>query len=136
MKKLIAHFAFLLACANVNPQSSSQPFTIGWQRMYGGSDVEENDYLGRTIAIAPNDGYFFIGNTRSNDGDALGNHGKGDVWVVRIDGSGNVLWQKCVGGNQEEWGEFVISTLDGGCLVGGQSLSNNGDIKGNHGGAD
>jgi len=136
VKNSILLIVFLTAYAILFAQSPALPFTIGWQKLYGGSNVEENDYLGRTIANAPGGGYFFIGDTKSNDGDVSGNHGKGDVWVVRIDESGNILWQKCVGGNQEEFGEFVISTSDGGCLVGGQSFSNNGDIKGNHGAAD
>ena len=136
LRNSITLTAFLFVQIITNCQSPALAYTVGWQKVYGGSNDEENDYKGHTIANAPDGGYFFIGNSKSNDGNVSGNHGKFDVWVARIDASGNIVWQRCIGGNQDEDGMVVTATADGGCLVGGQTYSNNGDMKGNHGGAD
>src|SRR5215469_14860647 len=135
-KIVVVSSAFLFALFVTSAQSPSLPYTIGWQKMYGGSADEENDYKGTTIALSSDGGYFFIANTKSNDGDVSGNHGKFDVWVVKIDASGNIKWQSCIGGNEDDDGMFVLATSDAGCLVGGETPYNNGDSKGNHGNSD
>ena len=42
--------------------------------------------------------------TFSNDGDVSGNHGGGDVWVVKINAIGKIIWQRAVGGSGYETG--------------------------------
>ena len=39
------------------------------------------------------------GNTGSNDGDAHGNQGELDAWIVKMDAAGTILWQKRLGGS-------------------------------------
>lgn len=51
-----------------------------------------------------------------------------DFWVVRTDGSGNMLWDKSFGGVGADQAVKIIVTDDGGFLVGGTTLS---DIGGN-----
>gem|GEM_PF-5662364 len=43
-----------------------------------------------------------------------------------------ITWQRCYGGDENDYG-FAIATSDGGSLVIGSVESNNGDISGNHG---
>jgi len=55
-------------------------------------------------------GFIIGGETSSNDGDVNNNHGKSDIWVIKIDSIGNLLWQKCYGGNNSETYGEVIQT--------------------------
>ncbi len=81
-------------------------------------------------------GYLVAGFSYSNDGDVTGNHGGADYWIVKLDGGGNLIWQKSFGGTWNDFGWSVVPTADGGCVVGGSSSSNDGDVTGNHGAAD
>jgi hypothetical protein len=130
---LLLHFEF---CLSSNAQSFSHPFNIAWQKTYGGSQSDDNDYLSTTIAATPDGGYIFTGDTWSNDGNVNGNHGGQDAWVCKIDAAGNIQWQRCIGGSGLDYGQHIITTIDGGYLVGGYTESNDGDISGNHGKGD
>jgi hypothetical protein len=83
-------------------------------------------------------GFLFAGYTNSNDGDIAGaNHGGNDAWILRLNSSGNLVWQKTYGGTLNESVSSVIKTADG-YMVCGNANSTNGDLAGqfNHGGAD
>ena len=100
---------------------------IEWQQCYGGSN-----YDGTTEVLELSDGYLFSGYVNSNDGDISGWHGEDDIWVVKIDYYGNIIWQKCLGGTRSEFVSKIIQTEDGGFMVFGNTKSNNGDVEGNH----
>jgi hypothetical protein len=106
---------------------------IQWKKNYGGSG---DDFVNSVIQT--NDGgYIFIGYTYSNDGDVSGNHGEGDVWIVKLNANGNISWQKCYGGSGDEFAYYgIIQTSDGGYAAIGSSASRNGEANGNHGGYD
>lgn len=110
----------------------AQP-AIEWQKCLGGSSTE---YL-NALAKAANGGYFVAGWTTSNDGDASGHHGGTfppyDAWVVKLDATSTIEWQKCLGGTNEERANAIAGTSDGGCLMAGFSWSNDGDVIGNSG---
>jgi hypothetical protein len=112
---------------------------IIWQKTYGGSGSE----IGMSIKQVPNGGYIIAANTNSNDGDVTGYHGNGDVWILRIDDTGKIMWQKTLGGSQNETiGELNVKygnielCSDGGFIVCSRTSSNDGDVSGNHGGTD
>ncbi|MEJ7678924.1 MAG: hypothetical protein WKG06_13930 [Segetibacter sp.] len=69
-----------------------------------------------------------------NDGDVTGNHGKRDFWVVKTDVSGNIEWQKSLGGSEDEVAYEIRQATDGGYIIAGYSSSNDGDVTGNHAG--
>jgi gliding motility-associated-like protein len=116
-------FSFFLAIC--------QP-TIQWQKSLGGSD---NDYGGPVQQT--NDGGFIVtGRSFSNDGDVSGNHGEADLWVVKLNNTGTIEWQKSLGGTDREIAYSIQQTVDGGYIVAGFSRSNDGDVSGNHGNAD
>ncbi|OAA32504.1 hypothetical protein AT15_00045 [Kosmotoga arenicorallina S304] len=102
---------------------------IQWQKCLGGST---HDYAGSIIQTSDG-GYVVAGHTASNDGDVSGNHGDFDYWVVKLDGSGTIQWQKCLGGSTRDYAESIIQTSDGGYVVAGHTASNDGDVSGNHG---
>lgn len=99
---------------------------IVWQKCLGGS---ANDYF-YSIAVA-NDGYVAIGNTLSNDGNVSGKHGGAitpNIWVVKVDDTGKMQWQRCLGGTKGEYGSDVKVCKDSGYIIAGYATSNDGDV--------
>jgi hypothetical protein len=79
------------------------------------------------------------GYTSSPGGDVTGYHGGsfwGDYWVAKQDASGNLQWQKCLGGTNDEYGASVQEIDGGGIVVSGWSESSDGDVTVNYGTAD
>lgn len=103
--------------------------TLMWQRCLGGNDAETIF----AVRQATDGGYILVGNALSTDGDVSGNHGQTDLWVVKLDASGEITWQKCFGGSGIDEGADIRLTPDGGYLAGGQSNSTDGDVSGVHG---
>ncbi|MFL5742383.1 MAG: gliding motility-associated C-terminal domain-containing protein [Flavisolibacter sp.] len=102
---------------------------IQWQKSYGGS---KNEYA-YAISIAPDGGYIVAGQTESQDGDVSGNKGDWDYWIIKIDATGQLIWQRTAGGSGYEDAYGLKATTDGGCIVVGFTESNDGDVTGNHG---
>jgi hypothetical protein len=103
---------------------------ITWQKSLGGSD----DDRAATVQQTTDGGYIVAGFSSSTDGDVTGNHGSSDAWIVRLNSSGNISWQKSLGGSAADQALFIQQTSDGGFVFSGSSASNNGDVSGNHGG--
>ncbi|HQU75460.1 MAG TPA: immunoglobulin domain-containing protein, partial [Chitinophagales bacterium] len=105
---------------------------IDWSRNYGGS---ENDF-GNAVVEIPG-GYIMTGATYSNDNDVSGNHADlsitSDSWVVRIDDSGDIVWQSCLGGVNNEIGEDLVITASNTIVVASSSKSDDGDVSGHYG---
>jgi hypothetical protein len=105
---------------------------IQWQKALGGSD---DDYS-HSIVLTNDGGYVVTGLSRSSDGDATNNHGNADCWVVKLDSTGNLQWQKSLGGSGSDEGLAVAIANDGGYYVAGSTNSNDGDVSNNHGAQD
>jgi hypothetical protein len=100
---------------------------LEWQQCYGGSDHD-----GITTLMEVSDGYIFVAYTGSNDGDVSGWHGDDDIWIVKIDYNGNIVWQNALGGSNGD-GLGTLTQLSNGDIVSfAATSSNNGDVSGNH----
>lgn len=102
---------------------------IQWQKTYGGTSSDR----ATSVIVLDDGGYTIAGLSSSNDGDVSGNHGEADYWILNINSSGDLIWQKCYGGNADDQAQSITSTIDGGFVIVGHSSSNNGDVFGNHG---
>jgi|GEM_PF-351621 len=105
---------------------------IDWQKCLGGSAHEQAHSIQQTL----DGGYIVAGGSSSNDGDVFGNHGGNDYWVVKLNSVGDIDWQKCLGGSNNDTAYSIQQTSDGGYVVAGYTLSNDYDVSGNHGDAD
>ena len=105
---------------------------LQWKKCYGGSSVE----LAYNIQATSDNAYVICGYTQSNNGDVLGLHGYKDFWVIKIDLSGNLIWQKTFGGSVDEEAYCIKETTDGGFIVVGYAKSIDGDLTINHGNSD
>lgn len=99
-----------------------------WQNLLGGSSRDEAN----SIVSSPDGGYMIAGFTDSYDGDVSGNRGKQDAWIVKLDANGRKVWQKTLGGTENDVAKDLILTADGGVITVGFTYSNNGDVSGNH----
>ncbi|WPO83397.1 hypothetical protein SD427_03385 [Chryseobacterium sp. JJR-5R] len=106
--------------------------TLQWQKTFGGTDGE----VANSIITTADGGYTIAGYTRSNDGDASGNHGLNDFWIIKINSAGTLQWQRTYGGTNAEIANSLFATVDGGYALAGYTRSNNGDVSGNHGNID
>lgn len=127
MKKIIA-FLFFITTYNLSAQAPD----IQWQKSLGGSSVD----AALSIQQTTDGGYIVAGHSYSNDGDVSGNHGLYDYWIVKLNNTGDIQWQKSLGGSGRETAYSIQQTTDGGYILAGDSESNDGDVTGNHGGTD
>ena len=105
---------------------------IEWQKCLGGTA----DEWANSIIQTSDGGYAIAGITYSTDGDVTGNHGGGDEWVAKLSRTGDLEWQKCLGGSGKDLAWSIVQTPDGGYAVGGYTGSSDGDVSGSHGGQD
>ena len=101
---------------------------IKWEMNYGGSA----DDVAKSIQQTDDGGFIVVGHSRSDDGDVSGNFGKEDYWVLKLDSSGSLEWEKNYGGSNRDLAESIQQTYDGGYIVAGWSSSNDGDNAGSY----
>lgn len=105
---------------------------IEWENTLGGSSYDFGQEIKQTI----DGGYILSGGTNSNDGDITVQYGNGDCWLVKLDNVGTIEWMNSMGGSENDFGQSVEQTNDGGFIVAGYSMSSDGDITGQHGNGD
>ena len=86
---------------------------IIWDKTFGGN---ENDY-GASIVSLPDGGFAIAGHTWSKGSGWL------DMWLLRLDASGNVIWDKTFGGSEWDVAESIVSLSDGGFAIAGSTSS-------------
>ncbi|RRA99983.1 putative Ig domain-containing protein [Larkinella rosea] len=98
-----------------------------WDKTLGGDNEDEAAYGVPT----PDGGVVIAGTSRSNQGfeKSANSLGGADYWIVRVGANGNKVWDKTLGGTQEDYGIRLLPTADGGFLAGGFSRSNRNAIK-------
>lgn len=111
---------------------------IRWQRTYGGSNTDflfgQSYTTGGALIETTDGGYMLVGSTDSRNGDVSGYHTGffNDAWVVKLDQTGNIIWQKCLGGSVNDIGNAVIQLKDGTYFLLAFAGSTDGDVTGNH----
>jgi arginine repressor len=84
-----------------------------WSKTIGGGDAD----VAYSIIQSSDGGYIVIGRTQSFGA------GGYDVYVVKIDSSGNVLWTKTIGGGSADEARSIIQSSDGGFAIAGYTQS-------------
>jgi len=86
---------------------------FSWIRKYGGDNL---DY-GKSLVKCTDDGFAIIGSTKSFGAGNL------DVWLIRTDDSGNLLWNKTYGGIDDDCGYALVECSDRGFALVGYTSS-------------
>ena len=100
-----------------------------WERSFGGSGIE----ISESIVNTRDNGYLVVGKTNSTDGDVSSNKGNSDVWIVKINDSGKMAWEKTFGGTDFEGAESIIASNNGGYIITGNSRSRDNQLSENFG---
>ncbi len=104
-----------------------------WTKSFGGSGTD----IATSIIYFDNH-IWVLGYSNSSDGDVTGNHGNFDLWLIKLDTDGNLLWQKNYGGSDDDRSSDMDLFYDNnpqgdGLILAGYSKSSDGDVNVNHG---
>ena len=121
------HGQFDILAARLGAQGQVQ-----WSRVYGGTGSEKCS----AVLQQADGGFLFGARTNSEDGDVVGEPQLDDVWLFRTDEAGAIIWQTILGGSNHETTAAIHHTPDGGYILLGTSISNDGDVSGNNGSND
>ncbi|UBB90000.1 hypothetical protein J4771_01210 [Candidatus Kaistella beijingensis] len=110
-------------------------FNVVWDKIYGGS---KKDYA-ESILEDSQGNFLVIGESESTDGNIEQNYGSFDIFLIKIDRNGNLIWNKNYGGSGYEGvsqDNTIIETTNGNFIFVGYTASTNFDISNNNGGYD
>ncbi|HFA49825.1 MAG TPA: DUF11 domain-containing protein, partial [Bacteroidetes bacterium] len=106
---------------------------VQWTAVYGGIGPE---FL-KSLELTPDGSYLLCGYSNSQpSGDVSQHFGSTDYWVVKVDNTGGIVWEKSLGGSQFDSFAKAVIANNGEVFVAGQSSSNNGLVGNNYGNTD
>ena len=91
---------------------------IVWNKTFGGSKTDEV----RSIIQTSDGGYAVAGYTNSKG------NGRYDVWVLKLNSTGTIVWDKTFGGADNDMAYSIVQTKDSGYAVTGTSRVNNNEV--------
>ena len=100
-----------------------------WNTSIGGSNFD----VARSISTTFNNEFIIAGSSRSSNGDVSKNQGQNDAWVLRLDNSGQLLWETTIGGSEIDFSYDAVQINNGTIVAVGETNSSNGDIIDNKG---
>jgi hypothetical protein len=86
-----------------------------WTKTFGGTGSDE----GYSVQLTSDGGYIIVGETCSYGVPT----GTADVWLIKTDADGNLLWSQTYGGIYTDFGNSIQLTSDDGYIVAGGTWS-------------
>ena len=109
---MLSFFAIpLLSCEKDPP--IPEKLSSEFQLNVGGA----NDDFGKSLLELPNGEIYAVGSTQSYGA------GQKDVYVIKTDTKGNIIWTKTFGGTANDEANEIILTTDGMLLIAGTTAS-------------
>jgi len=104
------------------PQPTTNPaleiLCILWDKTYHKTAGD----MGEDVLVAEDGGFYIVGTT---DMDLYGTGKSGDIYLIRTDENGDVLWENAYGGDKAEEGLSITRTSDGNLLLAGKTNTSN-----------
>jgi hypothetical protein len=100
--------------------------TIQWQKTFGGSKSESLCSVFQT----QNGDYIMGGYSNSNDFDFSENLGLYDMWILKLNSQGNLIWKKRLGGSKDDFLAQITNIDDKTFAIAATTNSREGDMTG------
>ena len=104
-----------LSHANINFRTNTIDNT--WVKTYGKFFNEE---MGLSIKQTSDDGFIVVGIKSASFLKVYGNR---DIWLLKLDETGSIIWDKTFGGIEDDFGNSILQTSDGGYIIAGETDS-------------
>ena len=105
---------------------------IEWRYYFGGTNNDRS-----YDAVETSQGNFIVvGTSESNDVDISDARGDYDVWVIKLNPEGQLLWEKSLGGSAYDGANAVALDVNENIYILGHTLSQDADISSPIGNAD
>jgi PKD repeat protein len=108
-----------------NTGTAGHPPAIAWQMPRPTTGTDPFNYGVESIQQTTDGGYILTGDAS----DSIKGY---QYWIAKLTSGGSVSWQKYYGGPEWDRPKSITQTSDGGYIVVGMTLSNSGDVSGNH----
>lgn len=102
-----------------------------WEKSFGGTSFD----VARSISKTQDNGFLISGYSRSTNNNFT-NQGQSDAWILKVDSSGEKLWQKIIGGSENDFLFDAIELNNQSIIAVGESSSSDFDIIENKGFSD
>jgi hypothetical protein len=97
---------------------------LSWLKVYGGRRFDH----GVKVVQVPDGGYAVLAQTESYSGDVSLNRGVYDMWLIRLNGDGDLLWEKTYGSSEADGSLSFSVTSDNGFIILGASQGSDYDV--------
>lgn len=97
---------------------------IEWRQYFGGTN---NDRSYDAVQTSAGD-YIIVGTSESDDVDITNPHGGYDIWVIKLNQSGQVIWERSFGGSEYDAANAVVLDQTENIYVFGNTFSGDQDI--------
>jgi hypothetical protein len=84
-----------------------------WTKTFGGEHLD----TGSSVQPTTDGGYIICGSTSSFGA------GGSDVWLIKTDSEGDILWMKTIGGTLSDYSRYIQQTTDNGYIIIGNTDS-------------
>ncbi|QIE59614.1 hypothetical protein G5B37_08570 [Rasiella rasia] len=102
---------------------------INWKKNFGGSEID----LGYSLAKTTDGNFIATGDTRSSDIDVNDPLGNADVWAVKFNAAGTIIWEHTYGGSQFDSARSITPMSNGYYTIAASSRSNDNNLTSNYG---
>ncbi|MCT3805979.1 hypothetical protein HZQ57_12245 [Elizabethkingia anophelis] len=129
------HYVAIVSAEDYHVIKFDSNFNIVWNKVYGGS---KRDYAEGIIEDSQGN-LLVIGESESTNGDIEKNNGDFDIFLIKINRDGNLIWSKNYGGSGYEGisqDNTIVEAANGNFIFVGYTSSSDFNVSNNNGGYD
>jgi hypothetical protein len=100
-----------------------------WTKSFGGSEID----ISYAVEKTDDNAYIIVGDTRSTDKDVSSLYGNADIWAVKFNDEGSIVWEKNYGGASFDSARDIKKLNNGDFAIIGNTRSSTLDFSSNYG---